>query len=90
MKIVNIWVGSMHEGDCKLLESQSESKLSFRLTLLWYLHPGVVFVEGISVPVERWQVALTSGPSSIHRSVLLMAENYRFGCSTFSVCLEAL
>jgi hypothetical protein len=34
-----------------------------RLTLLRYLHPRVICIEGISVPVERRQVSVTSCPS---------------------------
>jgi hypothetical protein len=50
----------------------------------------VVCIEGISVPIERGQVTVASCPSSIHRSVLLMAKHDSFRRSTFSVCLEAL
>lgn len=65
-----------------------------RLTLLGNLHPGVVGAEGVSVPIKRGQVTVAPcpcpRPRSIHRSVLLMAENDGFGGSTFSVGFEAL
>jgi hypothetical protein len=58
--------------------------------LIGYLHPDVVWVEGIPVPIEGLQITLACCTGGIHRSVLLMAEDNRFGRSTFSVGFEAL
>ena len=68
----------------------AETSFSLRPTLIGYLHPGVVCVEGIPVPIEGRQITLACCAASIHRSVLLMAEDNRFGRSTFSVGFEAL
>jgi hypothetical protein len=50
----------------------------------------MVWVEGIPVPIEGQQITLACCTGGIHRSILLMAEDNRFGRSTFSVGFDAL
>ena len=60
--------------------------------MLWYLQPHIIFVKGVLVRVEAFEIAVISGTviSPIHGCVLLMTEYNPSAGLTFSRCLAAL